>query len=97
MQEIGVGLCNIVKLILNGLWGKFAQNKNGVEIFYITIYEQLSTLLENPIYESNTNVIIARLRLYIALISLPRDSVLYFDTDSIYYSENGEELKLKIN
>ena len=126
MQEIRVGLHNIVKLILNALWGKFAQNEDRVEIFYVKTYEELSTLLENPIYEnihfnylyhkvirvaarkkashiayeSNTNVIIAcfvtcfaRLRLYNVLISLPQDSVLYFDMDSIiYYSENEEEL-----
>ena len=108
------------------MWGKFAQNEDTMKIFYVKTYEELSTLLENPIYEdihfdyfdhnvirvaarkkvshiaykSNTNITIAcfitsfaRLRLYDALISLPQDSVLYFDTDSIiYYSENGEEL-----
>ena len=116
MQEIRPGWHNIVKLILNALWGKFAQNEYSVEIFYVKAYEELSTLLENPIhenihfdyfdrnvirvaagkkashiaYESNTKVIIACfvtcfaiLRLYDALISLPQDSVLYFDTDSI--------------
>ena len=112
MQEIRVGLHNIVKLILNALWGKFAQNEDRVEIFYVKTYEELSTFLENPVYEDihfdyfDHNVIrvaarkkvshiacFARLRLYNALISLPRDSVSYFDTDSIiYYSENGKEL-----
>ena len=92
--------------------------------YFVEIYEELSTLLENPIYENihfnyfdhniirvaarktvshityESNAVIiacsvtcyARLKLYDALISLPRDSVLYCDTDSIYYSENGEEL-----
>ena len=83
--------------------------------YFVKTYEELSTLMENPIYEniqfdyfdhnvirvaagkkasriayeSNTVIIacfvtcFARLRLYNALISLPRDSVLYFNTDSI--------------
>ena len=114
-----------MKLVLNTLWVKFAQNEDRVKMFYVKTYEELSTLLKNPVYEnvhfdyfdhnvvtvaarkktshiayeSNTNVIIAcfvtcfaRFRLYDTLISLPQDSVLYFDTDSIvYYSENREE------
>ena len=52
MQEIQVGLYNIMKLILNALWGKFAQNEDRLEIFYIKTYEELSTLLENPLYEN---------------------------------------------
>ena len=52
MHEILPGLHNIIKLILNALWVKFAQNENGVEIFYVKTYEELSTLLENPIYEN---------------------------------------------
>ena len=32
--------------------GKFAQNEDRVEILYVKTYEELSTLLENPIYEN---------------------------------------------
>ena len=42
MYETNLVLHNIVKLILNALWGKFAQNEDRIEIFYVKPYEELS-------------------------------------------------------
>ena len=119
MSEPIFGLHNIVKSILNALWGKFAQNKDRDETVYVKVYEELIEFLDSCEYESvyfdfvdhnvlrlscrkrsnqipyssDTNVAIARLRLYQTSIALPSQCVLYYNTDSvIYHSPDGNEL-----
>ena len=52
MPEPNFGLRNIVKLILNALWGTFAQNKDRSEIVYVKAYEELIEFLDSREYES---------------------------------------------
>ena len=52
LSEPNFGLHNIVKLILNALWGKFAQNEYRSEIVYVKVYKELLEFLDGHEYES---------------------------------------------
>ena len=50
--EQNFGLHNIVKLIFDALWGKFAQTEDRNEIVYVKAYEELIEFLDSHEYES---------------------------------------------
>ncbi|XP_070560096.1 uncharacterized protein [Ptychodera flava] len=84
----------LAKLMLNSMWGKFAQCNNFPQLQYIKEPVELFCLLTRAV---NTNVVIAafttayaRLKLYDLLESIG-EQVLYYDTDSVIFVSNPDQ------